>query len=88
MNSQEYDLFLTDNPSNLTASGLLLSDDESGVRKIGHGQLRVNFNMSNAMQEAVLELIEEQLAQEGFRELPSAEMKTPNFMPVVTTLSL
>ncbi|MDI8799894.1 hypothetical protein MJM59_30645 [Salmonella enterica subsp. enterica serovar Montevideo] len=32
--SQEYDLFLTDNPSNLTASGLLLSDDESGVRKI------------------------------------------------------
>ena len=38
------------------------------------------------MQEAVLELIEEQLAQEGFRELPSAEMKTPNFMPVVTTL--
>lgn len=40
------------------------------------------------MQEAVLELIEEQLAQEEFRELPSAEMKTPNFMPVVTTHSL
>lgn len=88
LNSQEYDLFLTDNPSNLTASGLLLSDDESGVRKIGPGQLRVNFNMSNAMQEAVLELIEEQLAQEEFQELPSEEMKTPNFMPVVTTLSL
>ena len=31
--SQEFDLFLTDNPSNLTASGLLLSDDESGVRE-------------------------------------------------------
>lgn len=70
LNSQEYDLFLTDNPSNLTASGLLLSDDESGVRKIGPGQLRVNFNMSNAMQEAVLELIEEQLAQEEFQEFP------------------
>jgi two-component system sensor histidine kinase RcsD len=70
LNSQEYDLFLTDNPSNLTASGLLLSDDESGVRKIGPGQLRVNFNMSNAMQEAVLELIEEQLAQEDLQELP------------------
>ncbi len=70
LNSQEYDLFLTDNPSNLTASGLLLSDDESGVRKIGPGQLRVNFNMSNAMQEAVLELIEEQLAQEEIQELP------------------
>ncbi|MEW9207087.1 phosphotransferase RcsD [Citrobacter werkmanii] len=70
LNSQEYDLFLTDNPSNLTVSGLLLSDDESGVRKIGPGQLRVNFNMSNAMQEAVLELIEEQLAQEELQELP------------------
>ncbi|MDM3423320.1 phosphotransferase RcsD [Citrobacter sp. Cb025] len=70
LNSQEYDLFLTDNPSNLTASGLLLSDDESGVRKIGPGQLRVNFNMSNAMQEAVLELIEEQLAQKEIQELP------------------
>ncbi|WP_436856569.1 phosphotransferase RcsD [Citrobacter tructae] len=68
--SQEYDLFLTDNPSNLTASGLLLSDDESGVRKIGPGQLRVNFNMSNAMQEAVLQLIEEQLAQQEIPESP------------------
>ena len=37
--SQDYDIFLTDNPSNLTASGLLLSDDESGVREIGPGQL-------------------------------------------------
>ena len=68
--SQEFDLFLTDNPSNLTASGLLLSDDEPGVRKIGPGQLRVNFNISNAMQEAVLQLIEEQLAQEEIAESP------------------
>lgn len=62
--SQEYDLFLTDNPSNLTASGLLLSDDEVGIRKIGPGQLRVNFNISTAIQEAILQLIEQQLAQE------------------------
>lgn len=68
--SQEYDLFLTDNPSNLTASGLLLSDDEPGVRNIGPGQMRVNFNMSNAMQEAVLQLIEEQLAQETIPDSP------------------
>jgi two-component system sensor histidine kinase RcsD len=66
--SQDYDLFLTDNPSNLTASGLLLSDDEAGIRKIGPGQLRVNFNISNAMQEAVLQLIEEQLAQDEIVE--------------------
>ncbi len=68
--SQEYDLFLTDNPSNLTASGLLLSDDEAGARKIGPGQWRVNFNMSNAMQTAILQLIEEQLAQEEIPESP------------------
>jgi two-component system sensor histidine kinase RcsD len=34
LSSQEYDLFLTDNPSNLTASGLLLSDDESACGKL------------------------------------------------------
>ena len=68
--SQEFDIFLTDNPSNLTSSGLLLSDDENGIRKIGPGQFRVNFNISNAMQDAVLQLIEEQLAQEGASESP------------------
>ena len=71
LTSQEYDLFLTDNPSNLTASGLLLSDDEAGIRKIGPGQLRVNFNISNAMQEAVLQLIEEQLAQGELQGSPA-----------------
>ncbi len=40
------------------------------MRKIGPGQLRVNFNISNAMQEAVLQLIEEQLAQEEITESP------------------
>ncbi|EOI5809733.1 phosphotransferase RcsD [Cronobacter sakazakii] len=70
LSSQEYDIFLTDNPSNLTANGLLLSDDEAGVRRIGPGQLRVNFNISHAMQEAVLQLIEEQLAQEDIPESP------------------
>ncbi|MED5723871.1 hypothetical protein, partial [Enterobacter hormaechei] len=34
------------------------------IRKIGPGQLRVNFNISTAMQEAILQLIEQQLAQE------------------------
>lgn len=71
LTSQEYDLFLTDNPSNLTAPGLLLSDDEPGVRKIGPSQLRVNFNISNAMQEAVLQLIEEQLAHGELLGTPS-----------------
>lgn len=68
--SQEFDIFLTDNPSNLTSSGLLLSDDENGMRKLGPGQFRVNFNISNAMQDAVLQLIEEQLAQDSISESP------------------
>ncbi|XXD08848.1 phosphotransferase RcsD [Klebsiella sp. R445] len=71
LTSQEYDLFLTDNPSNLTASGLLLSDDEVGIRKIGPGQLCVNFNISTAMQEAILQLIEQQLAQEEEQSTPA-----------------
>lgn len=71
-NSQDFDLFLTDNPSNLTDSGILLSDDEPGMRKLGPGQYRVNFNISHAMQEAVLQLIEEQLAQETLAEPTSS----------------
>lgn len=59
--NQEYDLFITDNPSNLAASGLLLSDDELDIHQIGPGQYRVNFNISHTMQSAVLKLIEEQL---------------------------
>jgi hypothetical protein len=34
--------------------------------------------MSNAMQEAVLQLIEEQLAQEEIAESPLGAMKMPN----------
>lgn len=52
--SQASDLYLTDNPSSLTALGLLLSDDGVGVCKTGPGQLRINSNISTAMQEAIL----------------------------------
>ena len=62
--SQEFDVFLTDNPSNLTASGVLLSDDEPGMRKTGNNTFCANFNISSAVQEAVLQLIEAQLSRE------------------------
>jgi len=62
--SEHFDIFLTDNPSNLTAPGLLLSDDEAETQSIGPGQLRVNFNISSSMQDAILHLIESQLAIE------------------------
>ncbi len=50
---------------------MLLSDDEVGIRKIGPGQLRVNFNISTAMQEAILQLIEQQLAEEAVQPATS-----------------
>lgn len=62
--NEHFDIFLTDNPSNLTASGLLLSDDEDEMQSIGPGQFRVNFNISSAMQDAILQLIEAQLMME------------------------
>lgn len=74
--SQEFDIFITDNPSNLTSSGLLLSDDENGMRKLGPGQFRVNFNISAALQDAVLGLIEEQLTREELPESPSGGDET------------
>lgn len=67
---QEYDILFTDNPSNLTASGVLLSDDDIGVQHYGAGKWRVNFNISSAMQEAVLQLIEEQLVLEDTSDSP------------------
>lgn len=62
--SEHFDIFFTDNPSNLIAPGLLLNDDEAEMQTLGPGQLRVNFNISSAMQDAVLHLIESQLAVE------------------------
>lgn len=68
---QDFDLFITDNSSNLTASGLLLSDDEDGLRQIAPGQYRVNFNISHVMQSAMLQLIEEQLVNDSMASAPS-----------------
>lgn len=68
--NQAFNIFLTDNPSNLTAPGLLLSHDEDRIQQLAPGKLRVNFNISSALQEAVLQLIEEQLAQEAIAKSP------------------
>lgn len=59
-----YSLFLTDNPAHLTTSGILLNADETGIHKLRADQFRVSFNMSNVLQEAVLQLIEWQLTQQ------------------------
>ena len=80
--NEHFDIFLTDNPSNLTASGLLLSDDEADMQIIGPGQFRVNFNISGAMQDAILQLIEAQLNVE---QNPSSSITDKEFIQLYTS---
>lgn len=66
---QDHDVLVTDDPARLTPWSLLLTDDEPGFQAINDSQYRVNFNISSAMQDALLQLIEHQLAQ----DVPGAE---------------
>ncbi|KQN55137.1 phosphotransferase RcsD [Erwinia sp. Leaf53] len=61
---QEHDVLVTDDPTRLTRWSLLLTDDQPGYTRLADGQYRVNFNISSAMQDALLLLIEQQLAEE------------------------
>ena len=61
---QEHDVLLTDEPARMTDWSLLLTDNEPGFTSMAPGQYRVNFNISSAMQDALLQLIEQQLTQE------------------------
>lgn len=80
--NEHVDIFITDNPSNLTTSGLLLSDDESEMQSIGSGQFRVNFNISSMMQDAILQLIEAQLNVE---QNPSLSITDKEFIQLYTS---
>lgn len=70
---QEHDILITDDPTRLNGWALLLTDDEDGYTAINSHQLRVNFNLSNAMQEAVSQLIERQLSAQDAPEENSTE---------------
>lgn len=61
---QDHDLLITDDPARMTPWALLLVDDETGFSSLSPNQLRVNFNISSAMQDALLQLIELQLAED------------------------
>ncbi len=60
---QQHDILMTDDPQKLTNWSLLLTDDEPGFRPLAKGQFRVNFNISKAVQDALLQLIEQQLSE-------------------------
>ncbi|MCX8956557.1 phosphotransferase RcsD [Erwinia psidii] len=70
---QDHDVLVTDEPANVTPWSLLLTDNEAGYTVLSRNQFRVNFNLSNAMQDALLQLIEQQLAMDDVvedQELP------------------
>ncbi|QLH62821.1 phosphotransferase RcsD [Serratia symbiotica] len=58
----DYDLLLTDNPQRTDDDTLLLAGDEMGWQQLGKRYIRVNYNLSGAMLDAVLMLLEQQMA--------------------------
>ncbi|MEE8729384.1 MAG: phosphotransferase RcsD [Rahnella inusitata] len=60
--TREYDVLLTDNPQNSDKFTLLLTDDESGFQSLEKHYIRVNYNISSALIDATLLLIEQQFA--------------------------
>lgn len=69
-NSREYDVLLTDNPQQADNYTLLLTSDEAGWQQLDKGYIRVNYNLHNAMIDAVLILIEHQIAAQELEETP------------------
>ncbi|WP_158783638.1 phosphotransferase RcsD [Pantoea sp. BAV 3049] len=77
---QDHDVLVTDEPANLTPWSLLLTDDETGYSALSRNQFRVNFNLSSAMQDALLQLIEQQLAlDETEEEQDLAQLFAPGY---------
>ncbi|WP_421670843.1 phosphotransferase RcsD [Rahnella sp. EDr1-12] len=60
--TREYDVLLTDNPQNSDKFTLLLTDDECGFQSLEKHYIRVNYNISSALIDATLLLIEQQFA--------------------------
>ncbi|QHM71755.1 phosphotransferase RcsD [Mixta intestinalis] len=61
---QPHDILITDDPAHLSGWSLLLTDNELGFTVLNERQYRVNFNLSSALQDALLQLIEKQLSQD------------------------
>ncbi|MGB8664576.1 MAG: phosphotransferase RcsD [Serratia inhibens] len=60
--NRDYDVLLTDNPQRADDYTLLLTTDEAGWQQLEKRYIRVNYNLSGAMIDAVLMLIEQQMA--------------------------
>ena len=77
LSGQDHDVFITDDPARLNGWALLLADDEMGHHALNEQQIRVNFNLSNALLDALLALIEKQLAHDLIEESSEDEAATP-----------
>ncbi|ALV94312.1 MULTISPECIES: phosphotransferase RcsD [Pantoea] len=77
LSGQEHDVLVTDDPTRLSGWSLLLADDEMGYRVLNEQQIRVNFNLSNALLDALLALIEKQMAHDLIEESSEDEAATP-----------
>jgi two-component system sensor histidine kinase RcsD len=60
--NRDYDVLLTDNPQRADDYTLLLATDEAGWQQLEKRYIRVNYNLNGAMLDAVLMLIEQQMA--------------------------
>ncbi|MDI9804024.1 phosphotransferase RcsD, partial [Citrobacter koseri] len=54
LSGQEHDVLVTDDPARLHGWALLLAGDEMGHHALNDQQFRVNFNLSNALLDALL----------------------------------
>lgn len=77
LSGQEHDVLITDDPERLSGWALLLAGDELGHHALNDRQYRVNYNLSNALLDALLALIEKQLASDLMEESEENEAATP-----------
>lgn len=60
---QEHDLLMTDDPARMEDYALLLDGDAQGVMALTTRRIKVNYNFSAPMLEAILQLIEQRLGE-------------------------
>ncbi|MGJ5869602.1 phosphotransferase RcsD [Serratia sp. OLHL2] len=68
--NRDYDVLLTDNPQRADDYTLLLATDEPGWQALDKRYIRVNYNLNGALIDAVLMLIEQQMAALEQEESP------------------
>ncbi|ARU94690.1 phosphotransferase RcsD [Tatumella citrea] len=67
---QDFDFLVTDVPARLSGWALLITGSEPGYSAITPQQYRVNYNLNQAMLEALLTLIEKQLTKDEMEDAP------------------